>query len=130
MTLWEKCLNHLQDELSSQQFNTWIRPLQAEYGDGKLILFAPNRFVLDWIVDRFLVRITDLARRLSEGEPPLIFLDVGSKRSEATKAGPGPAAAKTSTAAVSIAAATKPEQPFQSNLNLHFTFENFVEGKS
>jgi len=128
ITLWEKCLSHLQDELPSQQFNTWIRPLQAECGDGKLVLFAPNRFVLDWIVERFLVRITELTRQLSEGEPPAISLDIGSKRSTET-AKANPIVAKTSVTAAIVHAA-KPEQPFQSNLNLHFTFDNFVEGKS
>lgn len=127
VTIWEKCLNHLQDEFPSQQFNTWIRPLQAEHSEGKLVLFAPNRFVLDWIVERFLTRITELTRQFSEGEPPVVSLEIGSKRSEATKA---TAATKTSATIVPLAAAKAPEQPFQSNLNLHFTFDNFVEGKS
>lgn len=127
-TLWEKCLNHLQDEFPSQQFNTWIRPLQAEASEGKLVLFAPNRFVLDWIVERFLGRITELARQFTEGEPPLVSLEIGSKRSETIKANPVSKSAGTVLAAPLIA--SKPEQPFQSNLNLHFTFENFVEGKS
>lgn len=126
-TLWEKCLNHLQDEFPSQQFNTWIRPLQAEASEGKLVLFAPNRFVLDWIVERFLGRITELARQFSEGEPPLVSLEIGSKRSETIKVNP---VTKTTSSVAAQVLVTKPEQPFQSNLNLHFTFENFVEGKS
>jgi len=28
-----------------QQFNTWVRPLQAMEGNGALKLLAPNRFV-------------------------------------------------------------------------------------
>jgi len=127
-TLWEKCLSHLQDEFPSQQFNTWIRPLQAECGDGKLVLFAPNRFVLDWIVERFLNRITELTRQFSEGEPPVVSLEIGSKRSETAKASPAVKASSNSVPTPIIV--SKPEQPFQSNLNLHFTFENFVEGKS
>lgn len=127
VTLWEKCLNHLQDEFPSQQFNTWIRPLQAESSEGRLVLFAPNRFVLDWIVERFLNRITELTRQFSEGEPPVVSLEIGSKRSETVKSS-APIKAGPSSAPATIT--KSPEQPFQSNLNLHFTFENFVEGKS
>ena len=39
----------LEAELPEQQFNTWVRPLQAIEGDGALKLLAPNRFVVDWI---------------------------------------------------------------------------------
>lgn len=128
-TLWEKCLNHLQEEFPSQQFNTWIRPLQAEYSEGSLVLLAPNRFVLDWILERFLNRITELVRQLCEGEPPTISLEIGSKQTEKKKV---IETLKNTTAnnKTTTAASNTVEQPFQSNLNLHFTFENFVEGKS
>ncbi len=56
--LWEQCLNSLQQEFPSQQFNTWIRPLQAETcSASELVLMAPNRFVRDWVADKFLARI-------------------------------------------------------------------------
>jgi len=62
---WQQCLGHLQDELPTQQFNTWIRPLKAEpqvHGDsqGTLRLVAPNRFVQDWVVQKFLDRIHEI----------------------------------------------------------------------
>ena len=53
-SLWDKCLHRLEAELSPQQFNTWIRPLHAIDGEGSLRLLAPNRFVLDWVAERFL----------------------------------------------------------------------------
>ena len=43
--LWQQCVGRLQEELSSQQFSMWIRPLQAEMDGDTLILYAPNRFV-------------------------------------------------------------------------------------
>lgn len=56
--LWEQCLRALQQEFPSQQFNTWIRPLRAqESADSELLLLAPNRFVKDWVADKFLARI-------------------------------------------------------------------------
>jgi chromosomal replication initiator protein len=56
--LWEQCLRALQQEFPSQQFNTWIRPLRAQdSADNELLLLAPNRFVKDWVADKFLARI-------------------------------------------------------------------------
>lgn len=59
-SLWERCLHRLQGELPAQQFNTWIRPLKADQDGGSLRLFAPNRFVLDWVNDKFLHRIREI----------------------------------------------------------------------
>ncbi|CAA0104428.1 Chromosomal replication initiator protein DnaA [Zhongshania aliphaticivorans] len=63
--IWQKCIAHLQDELPSQQFNTWIRPLRVEFIDDLIRLCAPNRFVRDWVNDRFYTRIVELVSELS-----------------------------------------------------------------
>lgn len=123
--LWEKCLDCLQDEFSSQQFNTWIRPLQVELADGKVTLFAPNRFVLDWINERFLERIKELIYQFCAANPPVINLEIGSKslgssRKELINKPPAV-----------VSKSKTPELPnHQSNVNMNFTFDNFVEGKS
>jgi len=142
VTLWEKCLDCLQGELPSQEFNTWIRPLQVEYADSsKLVLFAPNRFVIDWLNERFIGRIRELVSQFSEAPPPHIYLEIGSKVNH-------------SSTRTDLSAKTAPEQPtqhqsstsvinvrknsqagvdipnYQSNTNPNFTFDNFVEGKS
>ena len=81
LALWQQCLDTLQDELNSQQFNTWIRPLQAEEGEsGELCLLAPNRFVRDWVSDKYAKRIGELMRELSPAKPPKVVLTVGSRR--------------------------------------------------
>ena len=48
-SLWHRCLRQLETEVPEQQFNTWVRPLQAVEHDGRLQLLAPNRFVVNWI---------------------------------------------------------------------------------
>ncbi len=58
-TAWQKCLGLLQDEFSAQQFNTWLRPLQAYMDEQRLILLAPNRFVVDWVRKHFFSRIEE-----------------------------------------------------------------------
>jgi chromosomal replication initiator protein len=59
-TYWTKCIESLKDELPSQQFNTWIRPLQVEADGDVLRIFAPNRFIKDWVRGKFLHRIESL----------------------------------------------------------------------
>src|SRR5688572_27864931 len=54
---WEQCLGRFSSELPASQFNTWIKPLRLEARGDALHLLAPNRFVLQWIKDRFLSRI-------------------------------------------------------------------------
>ena len=58
--LWQQCVELLRDELPAQQFNTWIRPLQVESLDDELRVYAPNRFVLDWVNDKYLGRLVEL----------------------------------------------------------------------
>ena len=52
MSLWNRCLERLQQDLPTQQFSMWIRPLVANEESGAITLFAPNRFVLDWVRDK------------------------------------------------------------------------------
>jgi len=59
-SLWLQCLQQLQEELPATEFSMWVRPLQAELSDNTLTLFAPNRFVLDWVRDKYLNSINRL----------------------------------------------------------------------
>jgi chromosomal replication initiator protein len=61
----------LQGELPAQQFNTWIRPLKADTNSGGLRLFAPNRFVLDWVNDKFLQRIREIVAEAGQNSVEL-----------------------------------------------------------
>lgn len=131
LTLWEQCLDCLQDEFPSQQFNTWIRPLQVEHADNRLVLFAPNRFVMDWINERFLERIRELVAQFSAQTPPAITLEIGSKRTDNNKADFGQQKSTVTPVVARNKTAQTVEVPnHQSNINPNFLFENFVEGKS
>lgn len=117
MSIWELCLGRLEGELSPQQFNTWIRPLQAVEAGDALRLLAPNRFVLDWIAEQYLERIRDLAGQAGNGRPVSVSVEVGSS-------GPVPShPVAPATEAPSI-------RRTGSNLNAGFRFDTFVEGKS
>ena len=77
--IWNLCVRQLESELSEQLLNTWIRPLQAEQQEQVLMLFAPNRFVLDWVNDHYLERIQQLVATLGrDSGTTSVNLSVGS----------------------------------------------------
>ncbi|GAB1255499.1 chromosomal replication initiator protein DnaA [Aurantivibrio plasticivorans] len=66
-SVWNQCIANLQDELPAQQFNTWIRPLRVEGDEKTLRLLAPNRFISDWVSEKFLTRINELVHQYCPG---------------------------------------------------------------
>ncbi len=78
--LWEDCLGYLQHELPAQQYNTWIRPLTASADNGQLVLSAPNRFVKDWVRDKYLQRIQEIISDLNGGLLTHVNIVAGESR--------------------------------------------------
>ncbi|CAH0993021.1 Chromosomal replication initiator protein DnaA [Sinobacterium norvegicum] len=77
--VWHQSLAVLEEELSSQQFHTWIKPLQAESTSSELCLLAPNRFVKEWVSDKFLSRITQLVGDISDGAIGNVLVEIGGQ---------------------------------------------------
>ena len=115
-------MRDLQSEIPEQQFNTWIRPLQAVEDDGVLRLLAPNRFVVDWLREHYLKRICEIVD--GPGRSTEVRVEVGSRQAAAAPAGVGSA----------LAPAPTPRKPspasLESRLSPVFVFDSFVEGKS
>ncbi|GAB4296610.1 MAG: chromosomal replication initiator protein DnaA [Thiohalomonadaceae bacterium] len=129
--LWQQCLERLEDELPAQQFNTWLRPLHAERDGDTLRLLAPNRFVLDWVKDRYSEQIIGFARQASGNNTLQLVLEIGSRRKPESSQPPRPTPAPATPASrVVEPAARSGAGSRRSNLNSSFTFDNFVEGKS
>jgi chromosomal replication initiator protein len=138
--IWKQCLSRLEGELPAQQFNTWIRPLQVVLENGTLHLLAPNRFVQDWIRDKYLDVIQAIVRTASPdgAVSPEIRLSVGSSTVSP------PAALRPAQGGASNAVASSPARRVSQDtalkgadktwhspgLNAAYTFETFVEGKS
>ncbi|WP_342227652.1 chromosomal replication initiator protein DnaA [Rickettsiella endosymbiont of Rhagonycha lignosa] len=121
--VWQKCLDRLQDHISLQDFNTWIRPLQAEQKEDQLVLWAPNQFVLHCVNERFLVHINQILTQLDEA-PPEVILRVGSRNNQTSQISPilrNTQDLKVKSKVVKVSA---------THINSNFTFINFVEGKS
>ena len=145
---WQWCLGRLEDELPPQQFNTWIKPLQANASEGGVTLAAPNRFIRDFVEERYAVLIAE------------VLAESGAQTSEVTITVSGAPAASpmTSSAPVTVdPAVLRKTQPdlapaiqvvnesfsapsraptiqtvpsHQHNLVEGYTFRSFVEGKS
>jgi len=158
--IWHQCLEVLRDEFPAQQFNTWLRPLQSDHREGQLMLFAPNRFVMDWVNEKYLRRIEEVLKDLHGGQAPRIGMKVGSApsasdlvvRSEKPSAGVAAEheeagsrvteeerGVAVTVATPSVRAKNTSERrsvqvegdiKHQSFLNEGFTFDTFVEGKS
>ena len=126
-SLWENCLKTLETELSAQQYNTWIRPLQAIVQDDGITILAPNRFVLDWVNDKYRQRIEQIVSQMGangNGQPPLSF-EVGSQ----------PVDKLTRSAMAALPGSQRRDTDYatrraSSGLNRNFTFDSFIEGKS
>jgi chromosomal replication initiator protein len=115
--LWKRCLDQLEEELPPQQFNTWIRPLQPVQEAQALRLLAPNRFVVDWVRQRFLARIGELVGQYAGGGVS-VLVEVGSQTQERAPQ------------ASASAPPARRAGPTLGRLNPEFTFERHIEGKS
>jgi chromosomal replication initiator protein len=123
-SFWRFCLARFEKELPPQQYRTWIKPLRPVADGERLTLVAPNRFVLQWIRDKFLARIEQLAREHFKRD---VEVQLVLAEKEAPTARPAPAAPAAPGARDREA---KPSSREVSRLNPGFSFETFVTGKA
>ncbi len=141
--LWQRCFHRLKSELPAQQFNTWIKPLEAESNDSHIRLLAPNRFIKNFVHDKFVRRIEELLDELNGSSGVCVELDIFDEKSIQNHSSP----------LVSPGSLNQPLRPYKSNgsLDSHssqkvessiktpshqhnligaYSFDSFVEGKS
>jgi len=139
--LWSHCLIRLQQDLPSQQFNSWIKPLRLEQDvSGAFRLFAPNRFVLQWVRERYLPLIEALLRKDGQAtgvDLVLVLAEASVPSNEGPHAigiSPVELAEKSdnsSNPASRPLEARNSEQLYEkTRLNPGFTFETLVTGRS
>ena len=121
--IWKKCLERLEEELSAQQFNTWLRPLHAVQDTQSLRLLAPNRFVMDWVRERFFERIAELTGEYSGGVLT-VQVEVGSQ----SRLNDGALSKSVNARPATTSSARLPS--IIGRLDPEFIFENHIEGKS
>jgi chromosomal replication initiator protein len=137
--LWTNCLQRLEQELSDQQLNTWIRPLQVREDNHQLTLLAPNRFVLDWVKQNFRDKIETILLEVSRDDDFNLQLEIGTQSNNVKPQTPvnnvqaQPVIQTRPETVTDFGVPPKPAKTRQfidHNLNPAFTFESFVEGKS
>ena len=129
---WQHCSGLFAKELSAQQFDTWIKPLKVKDSDGSAVeLIAPNRFVQQWIKDRFLSRLESLASEYWGANVEVRVDYTAPAKKAAARASSGnqndPGQTDDVPAAVQSASATAFER---TRLNRDHTFDSFVTGKA
>ena len=118
MEAWPRCLERLEAEFPAEDVHTWLKPLQATWRDEATVLYAPNAFVRDEVRTRYLARIRELLGHFTGS--PEVSLEIGSLPRAVTAATSG----EPTPARVAIG------DGHSGNLDAHYTFDNFVEGRS
>ena len=128
-SLWQSCIDQLAQELPEQQFNTWIKPLQAQVSDdlSKVTIFVANRFKLDWVRAQYGTRIAGLLGRLS-GQAVQIELALAPREAPVK-----PTAVHNSIEPASIEETNeigeqRTPSELKNRLNTSLTFDTLVEG--
>ncbi len=125
MDAWPRCLERLEAEFPPEDVHTWLKPLQADERADSVVLYAPNAFIVEQVRERYLSRIRELLNHyVGNGE---VALAVGSRPKPIEPVAP------TAPLAAAVAQAVAPQAapvPFAGNLDTHYTFDNFVEGRS
>ncbi|WP_371375493.1 chromosomal replication initiator protein DnaA [Thalassotalea aquiviva] len=130
-SLWQSCLSVLEQELPAQQFSMWIRPLQCVVDNNIMTLYAPNRFVLDWVREKYIGRINELVSMQDSNNPMQVRFDVGSKPVVQAASNNGfPNAEQMAKKSPEESGQGMPNVVKATNVRDKYTFDNFVEGKS
>ncbi len=124
-SFWDLCLQRFRQNLTAQQFNTWIKPLAWEENDTPCIV-APNRFILDWVKDKF---GPDIQGWAEEHYPQPTLVEFSLKRKSPDTLPPAPQSRTEFPVSVSIAAPAS-GRAGSLRLNPGFSFDNFVGGRA
>lgn len=124
MDAWPRCLQRLEAEFPAEDVHTWLKPLQAHADDRSTVLYAPNAFVRDEVQARYMPRIRELLEHFAGIED--VSLQVGSMPRAVVAS---PVASPTSIFD-NRAVPAAPIEAFAGNMDSHYTFDNFVEGRS
>ena len=110
MEFWNKCSESLENKLSQDDFNTWIRPLKANLKENTLELVAPNDFILNYVESNLAVDIDNIVKKQTKKDINLIF--------------------KTHTKETFVDKYKNGKKSEDTKLVKSYIFDTFVEGKS
>ena len=131
-SLWQQCSERLQSDLPLQQFNTWIRPIQAEQSGDTLTLYAPNIYSVDWVRDKYLKSINSILNEVTDNKAPKVIIKVGNVSTSSNQQSSNARTRTPTKRSGPTFGRSSPQdiEEFESNIHPEYTFDNFVEGKS
>jgi chromosomal replication initiator protein len=120
---WDKTSKLIQEKISKQNFDTWIKPIKVVAMEDKCVQLAvPNKFFKDWLLDNYSSTI-----KQSLQDAAGIAVDIDFVLSKNKEKGPEPAAANT-TQTKNASSTTISRGKNFSFLNDNYNFDRFVVG--
>ena len=110
MEFWNKCSEKLENKLSQEDFNTWIRPLKGNLNKNTLEIVAPNDFILNYVETNLSDEIMEMIKSQSKKDISLVF--------------------KTLTKETFVDKYSNNKKTEDTKLVPSYVFDTFVEGKS
>jgi chromosomal replication initiator protein len=114
LNLWNDCLERIQSSVSESDFNTWVRPLDAELIGPTLHIYCPNEFIADWLQCNLATQLLDSVQHFLGMDYDIQIL-VGENKPDDEDS------------VSNVAPSVTPEK---NKLNSNFTFDQHIEGKS
>lgn len=140
---WANCLLKFEQELSAQQYNTWIKPLKARVNGETVHIIAPNKFVMQWVKTKFFSRIETIALSISDNA--IVELIVEQSAADNNNAAPQKKQTLIENVIAQAVQQTPKNTPAKTNaknttrfdrnektsgLNESFVFDNYVTGRA
>ena len=110
MEFWNKCSEKLENKLSQEDYNTWIRPLKGNLNKNTLEIVAPNDFILNYVETNLSDEIMQMIKTQSKRDISLVF--------------------KTLTKETFVNKYSNNKKSEDTKLVPSYVFDTFVEGKS
>lgn len=120
---WDKATKIIQDKVSKQNFDTWIRPIRITAMEDKCVSLAvPNKFFKDWLMDNYLSMIKTSLQNVIGIPVDVDFVLTKDKEMKRDTAQPVSPNRKEATV---VAAGINKNLSY---LNANYTFDRFVVG--
>ncbi len=129
--LWQSCLDQLAQELPEQQFNTWIRPLQATVSPdlSSVRITVGNRFKLDWIRAQYVQRMVQMLGQMN-GQPVQVELVLAQRETPVRTVQSRPQSDHEPLLEATPGGDDATAPGFRTRLNSALTFDTLVEGSA
>jgi len=145
--LWEKCLSFIKDNIDEVAYETWFKPLVPLELNGKVLkIQVPSKFYYEWIEENYLHLLKVALNKYLGNDAKLIYsikmsvnpVDKKNHLLNLPSSNRPPVETRNKKTTSSFAPEIKNPFAFpgikkihiDSQLNQHYSFDNFVEGRS